>query len=55
MRQTKIKTEAKFPNNAQVLKRDFNLNDEQLKKLFILSHTVSFEPSARAFQYNARS
>ena len=43
MRQTKIKTEAKFPNNAQVLKRDFNLNDEQLKKLFILPHTVSFE------------
>ena len=44
-------TEAKFPNNAQVLKRDFNLNDEQLKKLFILPHTVSFELYVRAFQY----
>ena len=37
MRQTKIKTEAKFPNNAQVLKRDFNLNDKQLKKIVYLA------------------
>ena len=35
-----ISTKAKFPNNAQVLKRDFNLNKEQLKKVFILPHTV---------------
>jgi len=27
-----ISTKSKFPNNAQVLKRDFNLNEEQLKK-----------------------
>ena len=46
-----ISTKEKFPNNAQVLKRDFNLNDEQLKKVFILPHTVSFEPYVRAFQY----
>ena len=39
-----ISTKAKFPNNAQFLKLDFNLNDEQLKKVFILPHTVSFEP-----------
>ena len=46
-----ISTKAKFPNNAQVLKRDFNLNEEQLKKVFILPHTVSSEPYVRAFQY----
>ena len=45
-----ISTKAKFPNNAQVLKRDFNLNKEQLKKVFILPHTVSSEPYVRAFQ-----
>ena len=28
-----------------------NLNDEQLKKVFILPHTVSFEPYVRAFKY----
>ena len=46
-----ISTKAKFPNNAQVLKRDFNLSEEQLKNVFILPHTVSFEPYVRAFQY----
>ena len=46
-----ISTKAKFPNNAQVLKRDFNLNEEQLKKVFILPHTVSSEPYVRAFQF----
>ena len=46
-----ISTKAKFPNNAQVLKRDFNLNEEQLKKVVILPHTVSSEPYVRAFQY----
>ena len=46
-----ISTKAKFPNNAQVLKRDFNLNEEQFKKVFILPHTVSSEPYVRAFQY----
>ena len=46
-----ISTKAKFPNNALVLKRDLNLNEEQLKKVFILPYTVSFEPYVRAFQY----
>ena len=46
-----ISTKAKFLNNTLVLKRDFNLNEEQLKKVFILPHTVSFEPYVRAFQY----
>ena len=46
-----ISTKSTFPNNAQVLKRDFNLNEEQLKKVYILPHTVSFEPYVRAFQY----
>ena len=45
-----ISTKAKFPNNAQVLKRDFNLNEEQSKKVFILSHTVSSEPYVRAYK-----
>jgi len=35
-----ISTKAKFPNNAQVLKRDFNLNKEQLKKVFLLPHAA---------------
>ena len=46
-----MSTKAKFPNNAQVLKRDFILNEEQLKKVLILPHTVSSEPYLRAFQY----
>ena len=46
-----ISTKAKFPNNAQVLKHDFNLNEEQLKKVFILPHTVSSELYVRVFQY----
>ena len=33
-------TKAKFPNNAQVLKRDFNLNEEQFKKsVYLASHS----------------
>ena len=46
---TLLSTKAKFPNNAQ--KCDFNLNKEQLKKAFILPHTVSSEPYVRAFQH----
>ena len=35
-----ISTKAKFPNNAQVLKRDFNLNEEQFKKsVYLASHS----------------
>ena len=33
-----ISPKAKFPNNALVLKGDFNLNEEELKKVFILPH-----------------
>ena len=35
-----LSTKAKFPNNAQVLKRDFNLSEEQLKKsVYLASHS----------------
>ena len=42
---------AQFPNNSRFLKHDFNLTDDQLKKVFILPHNLAFEPYVRAFQY----
>ena len=44
-----ISTKAKFPNNVQVLKRDFNLSEEQLKKC--LSCLTQCALNLRAFQY----
>ena len=33
---------AQFPNNSRFLKHDFNLTDDQLKKVFILPHSLAF-------------
>ena len=49
--QPKIKIKAEFPNNSKILKNEFNLTDVQLEQLFILPHTVAFEPYLKAFQY----
>ena len=35
---------AQFPNNSRFLKHDFNLTDDQLKKVFILPHNRAFKP-----------
>ena len=40
-----------FPNNSRLLKRDFNLSDDQLKRGFTLPHTIATEPYIKAFQY----
>ena len=41
---------AQFPNNSRCLKHDFNLTDDQLKKVFLLPHNLAFEPYVKAFQ-----
>ena len=46
-----IKIKAEFPNKSKTLKNEFNLTDAQLEQLFILPHTVAFEPHLKAFQY----
>ena len=46
-----IKIKAEFPNKSKTLKNEFNLTDAQLEQLFILPHTVAFEPYLKAFQY----
>ena len=42
---------AQYPNVSSVLKRDFNLTEDQLEKVFLLPHTVCSEPYVNAFQY----
>ena len=42
---------AQFPNNSRFLKHDFNLTDDQLKKVFLLPHNLASEPYVTAFQY----
>ena len=42
-----ISKKAKFSNNSLILKRDFSLNEDQLRKVFLLPHMVCSE----AFQY----
>ena len=37
--------------NSKHLCQDFNLNQDQLKKVFLLPHEVAFEPYLKAFQY----
>jgi len=46
-----ISKNAKFSNNSLVLKRDFNLNEDQLRKVFLLPHLVCSEAYVKAFQY----
>ena len=42
---------AQCPKNAKHLCQDFNLTQDQLKKVFLLPHEVAFEPYLKAFQY----
>ena len=45
---------APCPKNSKYLCQDFNLNQDQLKKVFLLPHEVAFEPYLKAFQYKVR-
>ena len=42
---------AQCPKNSKYLCQDFNLTQDQLKKVFLLPHEVAFEPYLKAFQY----
>ena len=44
-------TKTKLPNNSPYLRKTFNLTEDQLKKVFLLPHKVSFESYIKAFQY----
>ena len=46
-----ISKKAKFSNSSLVLKRDFSLNEDQLRKVFLLPHMVCSEAYVKAFQY----
>ena len=46
-----ISTKAQYLNNAQNLKHELSLTDNQLVGVFKLPHNVSPEPYDRAFQY----
>ena len=46
-----ISKKAKFSNNSLILKRDFSLNEDQLRKVFVLPHMVCSEAYVKAFQY----
>ena len=40
---------AQCPKNSKHLCQDFNLNQDQLKKVCLLPHEVAFEPSLKLF------
>ena len=42
---------AKFSNNSLILKRDFSLNEDQLRKVFLLPHKVCSEAYVKAFLF----
>ena len=42
---------AECPKNSKHLCQDFNLTQDQVKKVFLLPHEVAFEPYLKAFQY----
>ena len=42
---------AQCPKNFKHLRQDFNLTQEQLKKVFLLPYEVAFEPYLKASQY----
>ena len=46
-----ISKKAQFSNSSLVLIRDFNLNEDQLRKVFLLPHIVCSEAYVKAFQY----
>ena len=50
-----IKKKACLPNYAQKLKLDFNLSNDDLRKAFLLPHSIVFEPYVKAFQFKIRS
>ena len=46
-----LSKKAQFPNRSLTLKREFDLTDDQLQKVYILPRTVCSVPYIRAFQY----
>ena len=46
-----ISKKAIFSNNSLVLKCNFSLNEDQLRKVFLLPHMVCSETYVKAFQY----
>ena len=46
-----ISRRAQLSKNALVLKNEFNLTEDQLKKVFLLPHIVCSESYVKAFQY----
>ena len=46
-----ISKKAEFSSNSFVLKRGYNLNEDQLRKVFLLPHIVCSEAYVKAFQY----
>ena len=46
-----ISNKAQFTNAANNLRSEFHLSTDQLKQVFILPHSVAFEPYVKAFQY----
>ena len=46
-----ISNKAQLPNATINLRSKFHLSINQLKQVFILPHTVAFEPYVKAFQY----
>jgi len=42
---------ALYPKNSKHLCQDFNLTQDQLKKVFLLPHEVAFETYLKGFQY----
>ena len=42
---------ALYPKNSKHLCQDFNLTQDQLKKVFLLPHEIAFEPYLKGFQY----
>ena len=46
-----ISGKARLPNNAQKLKYESALTEEELKRVFSLPHTAASEPYVKAFQF----
>ena len=46
-----ISNKAQFPNATINIRSEFHLSIDQLKQVFILPHSVAFEPYVKAFQY----
>ena len=46
-----ISRRAQLSKNALDLKNDFNLTEDQPKRVFLLPHIVCFESYVKAFQY----